>query len=370
MTLIIDNEAVKSVLTAHEVNDALEDAHRALSDGQAINSPPYRVLTPRDGADYGELFPKGGNPTHHSFTSLTGAISTLDITCDRVDSDLITYVRSGDELREVRVPGTADRKFCGLLYLYSSRTGELLAIIHDGYLQKFRVAGTGAVAAKYLSRPDSRILALIGSGWQASAAVECFADALSLTEIRVFSPTRSKRESFAAHWAKETNLNIIPVDSVSAATAGAQVVYTATNSPKPVVSASDLESGQFVTGVKDLEVELAGWERCDLLTVSRSGPMWQRYAIGGVEVIPEHGRDYWGQVDSSIEWDALPLLGDVITGRHPGRVSDSDVVGMFLRGDGVQFAAVGARILQLCQQAGLGTELPSELFLQDERYIP
>jgi len=73
-------------LTAAEVIDALEECHRALASGQPVNSPPYRVFTPRSAAEYGPQFPEGGEPTHHSFTSLTGAIATLDVTSDRVDS--------------------------------------------------------------------------------------------------------------------------------------------------------------------------------------------------------------------------------------------------------------------------------------------
>ena len=42
----------------------------------------------------------------------------------------------------------------------------------------------------------------------------------------------------------------------------------------------------------------------------------------------------------------------------------------YLRGDGVQFTAVGHRIYQLCRERGLGVDLPRELFLQDEKYIP
>ena len=151
MTLIIDNPTVEKMLNPSEVNDALELAALELATGGAINSPPYRVFTPRDPDDYRDhpRFPEGGgNPTHHSFTSLSGAIAKLDATTDRIDSDIITYFEQDGRTLQRRVPGRKDGKFCGLIYLYSSRTGELLAIIHDGYLQKFRVAGTGAVGAK------------------------------------------------------------------------------------------------------------------------------------------------------------------------------------------------------------------------------
>ena len=369
MTLIIDNPAVEQVLQPAAVNEVLEMAARELATGGAVNAPPYRVFTPRQESDYGDQFPTGGSPAHHAFTSLTGAIASLDVTADRIDSDVITYLHEEGRLRQRRVPGTPDRKFCGLVYLYSSITGELLAIIHDGYLQKFRVAGTGAVGMKHLARQDARVLGLVGTGWQAQAAVHCFSALGRLERIRVYSPTPGHKEDFAQRMSQEAGIDIVPVASAREAVQGADVVYMATNSKDPVVMADWLEPGQFVSNVSDVELELAGWERCDVLTMNRHGRRWMRYAIGGVDVIPEHGRDQYTH-PTSIRWDELPLLGEVIAGSHPGRTSDEQITGMVLRGDGVQFAAVGHLVYQLCRERGLGTEIPSELFLQDEEYIP
>ena len=71
-----------------------------------------------------------------------------------------------------------------------------------------------------------------------------------------------------------------------------------------------------------------------------------------------------------IDWSKVPTLGDIMVGKHPGRTSDDQIIGMILGGDGVQFTAVGARIYQRCKEQGLGVALPRELFLQDEKYIP
>lgn len=369
MTLVIDNPTVEKVLTPREAIGALEDAHREMAYGRAINSPPYRVLTPRNPAEFGDLLPRGSGPVHHSFTSLTGAISSLDITCDRVDSDFIAYFEQDERLREVRISNAPNLAFCGLLFLYSSRTGELLSIIHDGYAQKFRVAGTAAVGSKYLARENPKTMALIGTGWQAQAAVLCHSAIFSLTQIRVYSPTAGHKEAFAERWSAEAGVPIIPVNSPEEAVREADIIITATNAPEPVISGEWLEPGQFVTGVKDLELDLAGWERCDVLVANRHGPMWMRYAVGGVEVIPEHGRDYWGK-PSKIKWEELPLLGDAIIDKHRGRTHGDQIAGLLLRGDGVQFAAIGARIYQLCKARGLGYEIPTELFMQDHKYIP
>jgi len=81
MTLIIDNPTVEKVLKPAEITAASEVAALELATG-AINAPPYRVFTPRDADDYRDhpKFPEGGgNPTHHSYTSLTGAIAKLDV---------------------------------------------------------------------------------------------------------------------------------------------------------------------------------------------------------------------------------------------------------------------------------------------------
>jgi ornithine cyclodeaminase/alanine dehydrogenase-like protein (mu-crystallin family) len=368
--LVVDNPTVEQVLTVPEVIDALEECHRALASGEAVNAPNYRVFTPRDGKDYGPRFPQGGHPTHHAFTSLTGSIATLDVTSDRVDSDIITYVKRDGRLREIRVPGTHDRKFCGMIYLYSSKTGELLSIIHDGYLQKFRVAGTAAIGTKYLARKDAKVMGLIGTGWQAQAQVLCQAAVRKLDKIKVYSPTPGNAAAFAKRWAAEAGVEIEPAASAREACKGSDFIITATNAPEAVVMADWLEPGQFITGVKDVELEMAGWERCDPLVVNRMGAFWQRYAIGGTDIIPEQGRDHIGRTSKKINWDNVPLLGDVMLGKHPGRTSDEQITGMILAGDGVQFTAVGARVYKLCKERGLGVDLPRELFLQDEKYIP
>ncbi len=58
MTLIIDNPTVEKVLKPSEIISSLENAARELALGGAVNAPPYRVFTPREGKDYGSQFPR------------------------------------------------------------------------------------------------------------------------------------------------------------------------------------------------------------------------------------------------------------------------------------------------------------------------
>ena len=131
---------------------------------------------------------------------------------------------------------------------------------------------------------------MIGSGWQATAQVEAHCHARpSIREVRVYSPNARRREAFAAEMANKVKAKVRAVASAEAAVRGASIVATATNSIEPVLLASWLEPGMFITSVKELEFEDAVYERCDVLTGNRRGPTWARYVVGGSQTIRRTG---------------------------------------------------------------------------------
>ena len=55
----------------------------------------------------------------------------------------------------VKVPAAPNERYTGLVLLFSTATGEPLAIFPDGMVQPMRVAATTALGAKALSREDA-----------------------------------------------------------------------------------------------------------------------------------------------------------------------------------------------------------------------
>lgn len=376
MTLIIDNEEVEDLVTMEDCIEAMDVAQRALATGDAVNGPVYRVMTPRDPELFaergtpqatGEAIGDSDYPLHHTYTSLTGAIEPLGVTCDRVDSDGVYYVSDRQGIKEVRVPMSRDSHFCGLMNLWDSTTGEPLAFIHDAVAQKMRVAATSALGTKYLAREDASEMALIGTGWQASTQIRAHPVVRDFDVVRVYSQTPEHRREFVDEWADELSCDVVEASSAHEAVEGADVVVTATNSIDPVVKDEWLEDGVFFTGVKDLEFETKSYERCDKVFVNRSGPFWDRYVIGGEEVIPEEGRDMAQKGVVAGDW---PLVGGVPAGQWEGRESTDELISLINKGDGVQFAAVANRIYREAVQQDVGHEIPTELFLQGEDYVP
>ena len=82
-----------------------------------------------------------------------------------------------------------DKSYVGLVFLFSSATGELTAIIQDGMLQRFTVGAVNAIGAKYLSRPESSVVGLIGAGGQAGPQLDALKEVRPIHEVRVYSPT-------------------------------------------------------------------------------------------------------------------------------------------------------------------------------------
>ena len=73
-----------------------------------------------------------------------------------------------------------------------------------------------------------------------------------------------------------------------------------------------------------------------------------------------------GEVKTSIQFDKLPTLFDLISGKAVGRDNDAEIT-CFLNntGTGYQFAACGAIAVAKAKELGIGNEVPTDWFTED-----
>ncbi|MBI2324049.1 MAG: hypothetical protein HYU87_03690, partial [Chloroflexi bacterium] len=126
-------------------------------------------------------------------------------------------------------------------------TGEPLAILPDGYLQRLRVGATNGLAAKRLARADARTVGLIGSGWQAGGQVMALCAVRPVERIRCYSTSVEHRDAFAREWSPKLGVDVQPVGSPEAAVRGADVVLCATNSVEHVFFTRWVEPGMHLS---------------------------------------------------------------------------------------------------------------------------
>ena len=195
---LINNDEVSQVLKMADCIRVQEEAFRGLAEYGAVHRPRVDLYYPAEAAD-----------SYFRWGSMEGASSHYFAI--RMKSDIVSWPKTDDggwtEEKHCIEPGT----YCGLIFLLSTKNGEPLALINDGILQHFRVGGGAGIGAKYLSREDSEVVGLIGSGGMARTFLEAFCCVRPVRECRVYSPTSGHKEAFAEEMSARLNIEVIPV---------------------------------------------------------------------------------------------------------------------------------------------------------------
>jgi ornithine cyclodeaminase/alanine dehydrogenase-like protein (mu-crystallin family) len=261
----------------------------------------------------------------------------------------------------------------GLIYLYSSETLELLAIMTDGYLQKMRVGGTTGVGAKYLAREDATVLGLLGSGGQAMTAAWTIATVRPIKRIQVFSPTQKHREAFSEKIASMLGIEVIARENTEKAVKGADIIAVATDSHGPVVRGKLVEKGQHLTSIIPSDFDEETWQKSDIIVTS--GPMGEegfntlRSKNEKLSSIFSSGDYNKTEGERSRRYhNKIHFLSDMLLGKAPMRTSADQITLMNKNwGLGIEFASVGKLVYDRAIAAGMGKEVPTEWFSQTSR---
>ncbi len=113
----------------------------------------------------------------------------------------------------------------------------VLADTHSGYplllcemtlLTAIRTAAVAALGAKYLARPDSRRLAIIGTGAQSEFLLRAIEAVLPIEQVTCFDVDRQAMDKFMQNLQARPELILQPCTSVAEAVADADVIVTAT----------------------------------------------------------------------------------------------------------------------------------------------
>ncbi len=351
--LLLNNRDVESLLTIKEVMRVLDEAYLELDKGLTANRPRTFTFSPTNNGRFVAN-------THEGVIFSQGVYDIRIVTHSRPqkmpDPNKVNYFHGALN--------------CSLNLLYDIHSGDLLAIIHDGYLQKMRVQATNAIAARYMARRNAKSMAIIGSGWQATAAIESMRFVRPIHRVNVFSRSAENRKRFVDRVRSiYKDMEIHDCDTAERAVKGVDMVVAATNSRVPVCKGAWIEKGMHLTGVLPGEFDLEAYQKADWIVI------FNRL----------HGRDYAlrrGPEEEPLEIpphakliEGAPEIADLVSGKAPGRTGD-DQITIFANGGhgwghdggpgyGIQFTAMAKLIYDLAREKGIGRSLPLEWFQQD-----
>jgi ornithine cyclodeaminase len=236
---------------------------------------------------------------------ISGALTELDLLTVKVIN-----VRPGN-------PAGGIARLQGGLMAFKASTGEPLATLDAQAVTEVRTAACSALSFRLLARPDSRVLAIFGTGPQGAAHRRALSAEHDFEEVR----------------------EVGRGGDAGAAVEGADAIVTATNSTTPLFPAASVAAGTHLMCVGSgsasaVEVDPEVLARASAIRVDHRP-----------SCLEEAGEIVSAIAAGLIQESAVCELGDTVLGRAPGRMQASDITVYKSVGNGTQDAALAALLL-------------------------
>jgi alanine dehydrogenase len=237
------------------------------------------------------------------------------------------------------------------LLLFGCESGALRAVVAASRLTGIRTGAATGVAAKYMSRPDSRVLGMFGAGVQARYQVAALAHVRTLEEVRIFDVDARKAEAFARDVHIDLNIPARAVANPREAVDGCDLVVSVTVSKEPVFDGNWLEPGTHVSGVGS---NSPGKCELDPTTFQRS-----RIVVDFKDQVLQEAGDLRAALKTgALDDRAIDAeLGDIVSGKKPGRVNASEITLFKSVGMAIEDIATASFAYQRALEAGVGMRL-------------
>ena len=241
-------------------------------------------------------------------------------------------------------PGNAAKdlpRHASMVFLLDPETGQVAAVVEASELNGPRTAAADAVAASVLARKNATTLAVLGAGHQAAHEVRALCAIHPIERVLVASRTSSSAHRLREILAREFTM-AVEATTVEEACREADILVTVTPAQSALFQSEWIRPGTHIAtmgsdqvGKQELPIALARQARlfCDLPRQSLS--------IGEFQ-----------HIRADVESGELKLtaIGDVLTGRCPGRETDTEITIFDSSGLAAQDLLLSAKIVQMSQE--------------------
>ncbi|WP_312653704.1 ornithine cyclodeaminase family protein [Aminipila sp.] len=231
----------------------------------------------------------------------------------------------------------------GTVLVFDDKTGVPIGILDGSYITGIRTGAAGALGAKYLARPDSETLLIVGAGhvavFQVAATLTLFPN---IEEVMVYDPMDYRSaESFVKriratldqnfHMQVKETTKFTAVKDIKNATENCDIIITVTPARAPIIMAEWVKAG---THFSCIGADMSGKEEIDP-EIFRGARIFvddinQCINIGEIEIPIKK--------NMITKEDIAGEIGEIIVGRVKGREYDEQIT---------VFDATGTALLDL-----------------------
>ena len=222
--------------------------------------------------------------------------------------------------------------------LVDPETGFPEAIMDGTYITRMRTGAAGGIAAKYLSREDSKSAGFIGAGVQAEAQLEALLIYRpGISRIAAYDIDETNVKRFADEARIKYGLKVEKTISVKEAVEAADIVVTTTPVRTPIVKAEYIHKGTHINaigadapGKQELEPRILETARIVI-------DNWEQASHGGeINVALSKGIISRQNIYAD--------LGEIVTAKKPGRESSEQITVFDSTGLAIQDIATASYI--------------------------
>lgn len=218
----------------------------------------------------------------------------------------------------------------GTIMVLDSRTGIPLGILDGSHITGMRTGAAGAIGAKYLARPDSKTLLIVGAGhvstFQIVAALLLFPEleTVMIYDHMNYDTALNKADTIIDTLDNNFDIKMdgrvkfLAVSDIKEATGKSDIIITVTPSRKPIIMKEWIKPG---THFSCIGADMSGKEEIDpeIFREARvfADDIPQCINVGEIEI----------PVSSGIlnKEDIAGEIGDIIAGKIKGRENDDQI---------------------------------------------
>ncbi len=220
--LFIDKERIASLLPMDECIPVMEKMFRSLTKGECIQPVRTMMWLP------GKTGLLGMMPRHAENLGVMG-IKVISVFHGNRDAGYPSHQ--------------------GVVILFDSKHGRPLMIFDAEEITAIRTAAASALATQLLSKENSELLAIIGSGEQAQRHVEAILLVRKIKQINIWSRNENHAMELTEKIPGKFNIPATAKKTAKEAVENADIICTVTSSLLPVVKGEWISDGTHINAV-------------------------------------------------------------------------------------------------------------------------
>ncbi len=234
----------------------------------------------------------------------------------------------------------------GLLILNDVETGLPYAVMDCTWITAYRTGAATALAAKYLARPDSSVVGILACGVQGRTNLEALAALFPIRRVYAYDIVPEVQQRYVEEMSARFGVEVIGVSEPRQAVVDSDLVVTSgpiLKHPALIIQPGWLRPGAFGSAVDfDSYWTPAAMREMDKISTDDHEQFRYYRSVG-----------YFAQTP-----DPYADLGELVTGRKPGRERDDERTLAINLGLALDDMAVAPEIYRRAKDKGLGHWLP------------